>query len=280
MSGKRSATSPRENMSKKTSVQLSKAGSQMANKSHEADPNTIVKVEFDSINGKPFFGQVSDDELMYVWTQVFKRKREELFGITSSKTLTRNVRAIFKLISPIKVQEVIDGPLFKYSKILDDGSSEEICGKIIGYGAGKPAELGELVTVSIKTNFGVNPSGLADWMKLYGTIVTQKGFVTNKQTGLKTDTFEFEMVLRKHIEEYLPIFGQKTLINYPGRPRQCNRCYITGHIRRECKNKKLDWVEYIIRLIKEEGINIDLIGTWRNAIDRYENASSNPEQKS
>jgi hypothetical protein len=114
-------------------------------------------------------------------------------------------------------------------------------------------------------------------LKLYGSLVCPKGFTTNKSTGLKTDTFEVDMVLRKHIEENLPIYGQKIQINYPGRPRQCNQCYVTGHIRRECKNKKLDWVEYIIQLI-ESGIKAELVGTWHSAIERKSPKMQHPTQ--
>jgi hypothetical protein len=30
--------------------------------SHEANPDTLVKIEFETLNGKPLYGQVTDDE--------------------------------------------------------------------------------------------------------------------------------------------------------------------------------------------------------------------------
>jgi hypothetical protein len=50
---------------------------------------------------------------------------------------------------------------------LDDGSQELITGKILGFGAPKLAEIGDLVNVSVKTNLLVEPSGIVNWMKLY-----------------------------------------------------------------------------------------------------------------
>jgi hypothetical protein len=93
--GKRQATSPKENMSKKQPVTKC-----------EADPDTLVKIELETINGKPFFGQASGDELMYIWCQVFKRNKEELFGTTSSRSLTMNVRATYKLKEPTKLANI------------------------------------------------------------------------------------------------------------------------------------------------------------------------------
>jgi hypothetical protein len=271
--GKRSATSPRENMSKKPQAPVN-----MVETRHETDINTIVRLELDTINEKPFFGQVSDEEILYLWVTVFGRKREELFGTTSTKTLTRNVRITYKLKAPINLKDLHDGPVFKYEKYLDDGSVEIIIGKILGYDAIKPVELGELAKISVKTNFRVEPSGILSWLKLYGTTTSTSGFAINPSTGLKTDIFEAEVMLKRHIQEYLPIFGQKCQISYAGMPKMCNRCYLVGHLRRDCKNKKTDWIEYVISLLKE-GLDPELIGSWKNAVSRYENTSKNPQDE-
>jgi hypothetical protein len=265
MPSKRPATSPKENMSKKG------AGSNQA--SGETDPELLFKIELETINNKPFFGQVSDDELLYIWVTVFKRSKDELFGITSTKTLTRNVRGTFKLKKPTKSTEIYGSEKFSYEKFLDDGSKETITGRIIGY-LGKPAELGELTTVTVRTNLAVEAVGVLNWLKLYGH-VTSHDFEVNKETGLKSDKFVAEIVLRRHIEEYLPMYGQKVQVFYPGIPRMCNRCYMTGHLRRECNNLKKDWVVYINDLL-EGGVKRDLIGSWHNAVIRWKNANSNP----
>ncbi len=248
--------------------------------SYEADPDTLVKIEFISLNGKPFYGQVTDDELLYIWVSVFGRKLEELFGTTSSKSLTRHVRAIFKLKTPTKLTEIADGPEFSYEKFLDDGASETITGKILGFNAVKPAELGDLVKVTIKTNFGVEAAGLIRWLKLYGIPTAQYHYQVNPHTGLKTDVFEAEIILKRHIEEFLPIFGQKAIVSYPGMPKQCNRCYNVGHLRRDCNNPKKDWVEYIASFLCGD-FDKELIGTWSKAVQRWNlaNESANKNVK-
>jgi hypothetical protein len=267
--GKRTATSPKENMSKKSPQELQLS-------SHETDSEKLVKIELETRNDKPFFGQITDDEILYIWVTVFGRKKEELFGTASTKTLTRNVRVTYKLNAPIKLNEAFDGGNFRYEKYLDEGACEVVTGKILGYGAQKPVQLGELAKVTIKTNLGVEPAGLLNWLKLYGTPTTY-GFSTNARTGLKTEFFEAEIILRRHIDEYLPIYGQKCQVSYPGQPRMCNRCYGTGHLRRDCNNKKKDWIQYVIELV-DSGVPVEFIGVWKNAIERHNKANANPEK--
>jgi hypothetical protein len=259
--GKRIATSPKESMPKKGTGQC-----------HEADNETLVKIELESINGKPYFGQATDDELLYIWEQVFKRNKSELFGLTSTKSLTRHVRATFKLNAPTKLKDIFPTADFFYEKCLDDGSRERISGKILGHGSQNPAEPGDTVKITVKTGFHVLPSGVLNWLKIYGAII-KHDFTTNPQTGLKTDVYEVELVLRKHVEEFLPMYGQKVVVSYPGIPKMCNHCYLVGHLRRECNNKKRDWIEYINDLVENHGINVELIGTWKNAVQRWKNAN-------
>lgn len=245
----------------------------------EADLDTLVKIEFETINGKPYYGQVTEDELLYVWVKVFGRNKDELFGFTSTKTLSRNVRAIYKLKEPIKLSDVTNSPGFFYEKYLDDGSVEEITGRFIGYGAQKPAEIGDTVKVTAKTNFGVEAAGVLAWLKLYGTPTSNFGFLDQPNNpGFKTDIFEAELILKQHIEEYLPIYGQKVQISYPGMPKQCNRCYLVGHLRRECCNKRKDWIAYVTDLISNnDAITEEMVGSWKNAINRWKNSNANAE---
>jgi hypothetical protein len=265
--GKRQATSPRENMPKKNS------------KNFETDPDLLVKIEFETINGKPYLCTVTDDELIYIWVKVFNRSFDEFFGVTSTKTLTRNVRATYKLKTPVDIKEVVDGPSFSYEKFLDDGASEVITGRIISFNSQKPAEIGDLVRVSVKTNFGVEASGILNWLKLYGTISSANPeFTINKTSKLRTDTFETDLKLRKHIEEYLPMYGQKVQVFYPGVQRMCNRCYIIGHLRRDCTNKKKDWVAYVSELVDNGSVNVELIGTWTSAITRWKSSKQTSDE--
>jgi hypothetical protein len=269
--GKRMASSPRENTSKKpveASTAIPPPPPKVQSTLHETHPDKLVKIELLTINDKPYLGQISEDELIYIWVKVFNKKLEDLFGVTSTRTLNRNVRATYKLKEPIKIQEALDGPDFTYEKFMDDGSSERITGKILGYD-NKAVELGELTKITVKTNHGVEASGVLNWLKLYGSLTSSKHDFRLSTAGLRSDVFEAEIILKRHVEEYLPMYGQKVQVHYPGIPRMCNRCYNTGHMRRECGNQKREWIAYVHELARSQAINRELFGTWNAAIARW-----------
>jgi len=261
MSNKRLATSPIFKMAKKPPQ----------SNPNETEKDKIVKVEFCTINGKPYFGQITEEELLYIWISVFNKPRDLLFGVKSSKSLTRNVRATFKLTAPIKLHEEFPSENFTYENYLTDGQAEKVTGKILGYK--KIAELGKLTQITVVTNFGVEPPGIILWLQRYGTVSANYSFVKNPDTGLYSDTFETEIVLEKHVPEYLPMFGQKVTVSYPGIEKMCNRCYTIGHLRRDCRNPVKEWIKHIIDFIDSEKIPPELIGTWDAAIARFKNAN-------
>jgi len=41
----------------------------------ETDKEKVIKIEFLTINDRPYFGQILDEELMFVWVEVLKKVR-------------------------------------------------------------------------------------------------------------------------------------------------------------------------------------------------------------
>jgi len=266
MSKKRPPTSPNENMNKKQAATYNP---------FETAKEKVVKVEFLTINGKPFFGQISEDELIFLWVKVFNKDRDLLFGAISTKSLTRNVRATFKLTTPIKLQDEFPSEHFSYENFLEDGKTERVTGRILGYVA--VAEIGKKTQITVKTNFGVEPPGIVNWLQLYGVVSSTYNFRRNPDNGLYSDIFETEITLTKHVPEFLPMYGQKTTVNYPGIERVCNRCYNSGHLKRDCKNSPREWIRFIIDLVEEEKVPINYIGSWEKAVDKYLKKSQDEE---
>jgi len=266
---KRQATSPLVKTSKKS--EMATVAVIPTRSKHETDPDKVVNIELVSINGNPFFGQISDQELLYIWTEVFLRKKEELFGVASTKSLTRLVRGKFKLNVPTKFSDIIKAEHFSYEKTLKDGKVEKIEGAVLGFNKVKPIELGKRAHIHVKTNFGVELEGVANWLRIYGSVY-QIDHIVNDNTGLCTDTVEAEVVLRDHIPEFLPMYGQKAQVIYPGVLKICVNCYTFGHYRKECGNRRRNWIEFAIQYIKEKNINID--GLWKAAFKRWEQANA------
>lgn len=239
----------------------------------ETPLDKLVKIEMLTINGRPYFGQISDDELIYIWVKVFNRSKDELFGVKGTKSLNRLVRATYKLNVPLKLKDICPSEGFTYEKFLEDNKVEVVTARILGYNSTKPVELGQKATILVKTNYGVEIEGVVNWIKLFGNVFSQT-YVKNEDTGLMSDVVEIEVVLRDHVPEYLPIYGQKCLVMYPGIPKLCNKCYTFNHYRKECNNHQRDWIEYVIQLCKDRKISHEYIGSWKNAIQRWQNANA------
>jgi len=155
---------------------------------------------------------------------VFLRKKDELFAVScSTKSLNHLVRARFRLNNPTKLCDVVKAGNFSYEKTLKDGKIEKMESIIIGYNKVQPLELGKKAHIHIKTNFGIEPDGVANWIRIFGSVY-QIDHIINDNTGLRTDTVEAEVVLREHIPEFLPMYGQKAQIIYPGVLKICINC--------------------------------------------------------
>ena len=191
--------------------------------------DSLVTVEINSINDKPFYGDITEDEALYLWIKVFGKQKSDLFGFITSKSLERHQRICFKLRKPTIPDDIYPEAIFKFKRYLDDGIAEVISGRILGHGVPKPVELGQKTKVTAKTNFKVDAPHVVAWLKKFGDVSMQTQFLANT-VGVFTDLIETEIILLHHIPEYLPIYGQKVLINYPGIPRICNHCYKTGHL--------------------------------------------------
>lgn len=233
--------------------------------------DSLVTVEINSINGKPFYGEVSEDEVLYIWIQVFKKQKDDLFGFTTSRSLDRHQRIGFKLNKPTSPDEVFPEAIFSFERYLDDGLCEVISGRILSHGIPKPAEIGQLTKVTAKTNFKVDIPHVLAWLRKFGNVSYTARFIPNS-VGLNTDVIETEITLQDHIPEYLPIYGQKVLINYPGIPKVCNNCYKTGHLKRNCKSVRVSWLEHVEFMLNSGTFEAELFGSWSDLI-RANNAS-------
>lgn len=87
--------------------------------------------------------------------------------------------------------------------------------------------------------------------------------------------------LKRHIPEILPIAGRRLFVTYPGQLKQCKRCFEQGHVSTTC-NLKVDWLDYIIKLISSGEFKIELFEGWKTALTTYgsdilQNVASNPQ---
>ncbi len=234
---------------------------------------SLFKFEVIGINDKPFYGALAECEILHIWEKTLGRDREELFAMSYNRSLTRNFRVTFKLNAITVPGEVYPEPNFVfYRKSANPDATDEeddaIHCRIIGYNNVKPVELGQLTRITVNTNdFAVSPEDIIPWLAKFGSVSSNSDYERNS-LGIRTDVFETEIVLNKHIPEFLPIAGRKVQVAYPGIPKVCNNCFQTGHMKRSCKSKKKDWLERVAEIRKTGEFEDELFGGWIGLLDR------------
>jgi len=87
--------------------------------------------------------------------------------------------------------------------------------------------------------------------------------------GIGTDDWNIKIQLDQHIPELLPINGKRSLVYYPGIPKQCKRCFETGHTAPGCTNPKEDWLNYVVRFLQTNQFTESMVGGWIDALKKY-----------
>ncbi len=233
---------------------------------------SLFKFEVTGINNKPFYGALAECEIVLIWEKVLGRSKDEIFAMSYNRSLTRNFKVTFKLNQKTTPSEIYPEPHFVYYRKSspDPENTEEdaIHCKIVGYSSTKPAELGQLTRITAKTNdFMVSPDEIIPWLMKFGSVSSIRRFERNSM-GMRTDVFETEIALHKHVPEFLPIAGRKIQISYPGIPKACNNCFVVGHMKRSCKLKKKDWLERVAELRASGEFEDSLFGGWIAILER------------
>lgn len=85
-----------------------------------------------------------------------------------------------------------------------------------------------------------------------------------------TEDCEIDLLLREHIPELLPIKGRRLRIYYHGIPKLCNNCYVQGHIKRACKEPKVDWTQFVSKLLHSGHFEEEMFGSWIQVLNERE----------
>jgi hypothetical protein len=235
-------------------------------KSKNVLPDTLVRIEIFRKNDKQFDGRLSRQNILDIWKEALRRNPEEIDGFASIQIRGRALRVNFRL-----KKAVIAGDIFKRSEFEWECENASGCdfylGKVIGL-SNSTAQIGETVTVCVnRTALEFTDEQIKKWLVHFGKI--EGTFVYNlDKLGYKTDDIEVELKLRKHIPEFLPMYGRKIRIFYVGMKKQCNNCFGVGHLRADCQENKKDWFSFIDELVKSDEYEIELFGEWPDVIKR------------
>jgi hypothetical protein len=70
------------------------------------------------------------------------------------------------------------------------------------------------------------------------------------------------MTIAQEIPKFLPMMGQEVRVYYCGITKLCINCYQPGHIKKNCNNSTVDWIDFVQKFKEEHDFSDKLYGNW------------------
>jgi hypothetical protein len=67
-----------------------------------------------------------------------------------------------------------------------------------------------------------------------------------------TGNLSAKMTIKQEIPQFLPMMGRKVRVYYRGITKLCINCYQPGHIKKNCKNSTVGWIDYVQKFKEEQ----------------------------
>ena len=239
-----------------------------------------IVVEIRTVNGQPFKGSLH-----------FKEAKFEIFG----KCLLQDPAIIhglsfgfsdyplikFKLKHQINIDELRSFEFFDYERSYKDEERTDILScKIKGirtdssFPREDTNEDPNVRWVKVEwCDWSVQEEEILDWLKLYGVPIGELTEDLYPDSDSDTDptgcgSYSIKMKLHTSIPQLLPMWGKRIRIYHRGIQKLCTNCY-GNHARRNCKSKKLRWVDYVLSFMDNHPeIPPEFYGRWKKVIDQ------------
>lgn len=136
------------------------------------------------------------------------------------------------------------------------------------------------------TGFEINRDKLKELLSKFGTIETpfetetvsftddeeesDDEETTDRKVTLSTGKLSVRMIIDEPIPQFVPCEGKKLKIHYRGIQKLCTKCYGPGHMRKDCSENEVHWLEYF-GLFRETYPTIDKAhyGRWNRLYDMW-----------
>ena len=264
MSSKRLYSSPLFAEEKKSKVEVPKAPEDKTAKMEVSLICTEVNTKNSEILLSASFNVL---DALAMWEQVFKQKKDLVFGVALIKTKDRGVGVNFKLKKGLSID------LEKFSRFEFIIGSDRYAGRLYS-DRGPPPSLGELISVNVSGfMFHLEVEQIAEWISLYGKIEGECQYLDHNLAQVKVDTVIVPIRLHRHIPSVLPAFGRRMQVFYHGQPKVCGACYDVGHVRKNCINLRVEWMIYVKRIHEEMDVPLSMLGKWGEILTKEKDAA-------
>ena len=147
---------------------------------------------------------------------------------------------------------------------------------------------GDQTRLKIKNcKWSIDEEVINEWLDYYGEVTTPVKEETHREAGANVDTgagagtedeedeqdekscaplgtgnLWVTMKLSWKIPQFLPMMGRKVEIYYRGIEQTCVNCYQEGHMRKDCTNEKVHWLDYVSHFIETNELRPEIYGRW------------------
>ena len=249
---------------------------------------TMIEVDVLTKDGEPFTRNMSERE---AYEQIYRK---------SLKLPKANLSAIqrawrghpffcFRTKEPVNIDELPASFSYKVMEACGDGEEEEVKIKCSIRGVGDRGGP-QVRWVKIEgTSLNIKEEEIKKWLSIYGELLTEieeeeirfsdEDDSDGSEVQLGTGKFSVKMKITTDIPQYLPMFGHKAKMYYRGIKKTCTNCYQGGHYRKDCQEKKVDWIDYVSAFINQnESIPEEMFGRWyKICLKRTQESAKPPE---
>ena len=243
-----------------------------------------IEVEIQTINDQPFRGTITTHEAKHLVYKnalgcPFSNFRGLRFGYKGVPIVT------FMLKSPVNIDDFASFQFFSFTRsYLKSGKqTEDVLGcKIRGVRTVAGNETipghGEDWTRVVKVegcDYRVSKEMIVTWLSLYGEVmsdVVEDVFEDSEDSEGENATgiYSVKMKLASDIPQLLPMDGRRIKVYYRYIHKLCTKCF-DRHPRRECKNNKVEWIDYVRAFIEDNpSIEREMFGKWITILEKID----------
>ena len=237
----------------------------------------MINVEITGLNGQAFKGTFNRSDGFELFEKALKLELDKLWGLSIWYQGTPRVR--YKLKESIHLESTFPRDDFMYERAKDN-LTDFINGRILGYR--KPQELipnetqfnpiGNTVRVNLYgCSYNFKREQVEEWIQHFGDqISAQEEIMDKDRPSFGTGDISVRVKLRKHIPQFLPMFGKRIRVAYRGMTSLCTNCFEPGHVRFKCTSERVSFVQYVKVFKRESTIPEHCFGNWARILENME----------
>ena len=123
------------------------------------------------------------------------------------------------------------------------------------------------------SEYGFQVSGITEDKEDAGKQSSEDEEIYN-DVDINTGIYSVKIHLSGEIPQLIPMHGKKIKIYHKGIKKQCVSCYKTGHFKRDCREERKEWLDYVDGFMLATSLPEEYFGNWVKLVEDWR--SKNP----